>query len=141
MVPAYSLMEVGLGFTADLSKEGGFIGDHKVAAQKAELKSTKGLTRRLVQVLVSDPEPMMYHGEVLWRDGKIVGDVRIGSYGHTLGGAIGLAMVELSPDGKDGVVNKNFLESGKWEVEIADKRHPVTVSLNPMYDPKNERIK
>lgn len=127
-----------MGFTADMKKTGGFIGDHKVRAQKEELKATKGLKRRLVQVLVLDKNVMMYHGEVLWRNDEIVGDVRIGSYGHALGGPVGLAMVELRGDG---VVNKAFLESGKWEVEISDCRYPVKVSLNPMYDPQNLRIK
>lgn len=132
-------MEVGLGFTADLKKEGGFLGDHKVRSQKEELKITKGLKRRMVQVLVLDSEAMLYHGEVLWRNNQIVGDVRVGSYGHSLGGAVGLAMVELGEGAE--VVNKSFLEAGEWEVEISDRRYPVRVSLTPMYDAKNERIK
>lgn len=41
---------------------------------------------------------MLYHGEVVYRNGEVVGDVRAGSYGHTLGGAVGLAMV-ASTDG------------------------------------------
>ena len=45
----------------------------------------------LVQVLVEDPEPMLWHAEVIYRDNKAVGYVRAGSYGHTLGGAVGLA--------------------------------------------------
>jgi hypothetical protein len=32
----------------------------------------------------------MHRGEVLLRDGVAVGDVRSASYGHTLGGAVGL---------------------------------------------------
>ena len=80
---------------------------------------------------------MVYHGEVIWRNGKRVGDVRIGSYGHTLGGAVGLAMIENTGE----MINKNYLETGQWEIEVADKKFPVRVSLNPMYDPKNERIK
>ncbi len=34
---------------------------------------------------------MMYHAEVVLRDGVIVGDVRAASFGHTLGGSVGLA--------------------------------------------------
>ena len=36
----------------------------------------------------------MFHAEVVRRDGVPVGYVRAASYGHTLGGAVGLAMVE-----------------------------------------------
>ena len=57
-------------------------------------KAEGPLTRRLVQVLVKDPEPLMFHAEVVRRNGKPVGYVRAASYGHTLGGAVGLAMIE-----------------------------------------------
>src|SRR5207302_851400 len=68
--------EVGLGFALDLEKPGGFIGKEAVLAQRA-----KGpLTRRLVQVLVKDPEPLMFHAEVVRRDGVPVGYVRAASY-------------------------------------------------------------
>lgn len=132
-----SLMEVGLGFTANLTKPNGFLGDHLVEQQKVSLKQDRGLSRRLVQYLVLDPEPMVYHGEILWRDGQRVGDVRIGSYGHTLGGAVGLAMIENTGE----MINKDFLDKGRWEIEVGNKFYPVRVSLNPMYDPKNLRIK
>ena len=133
-----SLIEMGLGFTADMDKNEAFIGKDTVVAQKKELKSCKGLPKRLVQVLVLDPEAMMYHGEILWRDGVRVGDVRAAAYGHTLGGAVGLGLVE---PGSGAMVNKAYLEGGKWEVEIVDRRYPAKVSLSPLYDPKNAKIK
>eukprot|EP00928_Gymnodinium_smaydae_P019863 TRINITY_DN17645_c0_g1_i4.p1 TRINITY_DN17645_c0_g1~~TRINITY_DN17645_c0_g1_i4.p1 ORF type:complete len:848 (+),score=123.56 TRINITY_DN17645_c0_g1_i4:84-2627(+) len=100
-----SLLECGLGFACDLKKPGGFIGKEAVLAQKA----AGPLTRRLVQLKVLDPKPLMYHGEVVLRDGVAVADVRSAAYGHTLGGAVGLAMVE-HPSGE--VVTKEYLESG-----------------------------
>jgi glycine cleavage system aminomethyltransferase T len=100
---------------------------------------------RGMQILCKDPEPLMYHGEIVWRDGVRVGNVRIASYGHTLGGAVGVAMVRAPSDGATGgktpVVNKAFLTEGKWEVEINGKLYPCVASLNPMYDPNNKRIK
>ena len=41
---------------------------------------------------------MMFHAEVVHRDGVAVGYIRAASYGHTLGGAVGLAMI-ATPDG------------------------------------------
>ena len=38
-------------------------------------------------------------------------------------------------------VDEAFLTTGKWEVEIASKLYPATVSARPLYDPKAERIK
>jgi glycine cleavage system aminomethyltransferase T/glycine/D-amino acid oxidase-like deaminating enzyme len=118
--------EAGLGFALDLDKPGGFIGKEAVLANKAK----GALTRRLVQVLVKDPEPLMFHAEVVRRDGVAVGYVRAASYGHTLGGAVGLVMVEPKVPVP---VNDDYLKSGKWEVDIAGKCHPAVVSARPLY--------
>lgn len=123
--------EAGLGLFVDLDKPGGFVGREAVLKQKAE-----PLRRRLIQVLVKDPQPLMYHAEILHRDGKPVADIRAASYGHTLGGAVGLAMVEADEE-----VDRAWLEEGAWEVDIAGKRYPAVVSLRPMYDPAMKRVK
>ncbi len=124
--------EVGLGFALDLNKPGGFIGKEAVLAQKA----AGPLTRRLVQVLVRDPEPLMYHAEVVRRDGVPVGYVRAASYGHTLGGAVGLAMIEPKRP-----VDAAYLGSGSWQVDIAGRLYPAVVSARPLYDPEMKRIR
>ena len=124
--------ETGLGFAVDLKKPDGFIGKEALLERKA-----KGpLQRRLVSVLVKDPEPQMFHAEIVRRDGKAVGYVRAASYGHTLGGAVGLAFLEPKQ-----TVDEAYLTSGSWEVEIAGKRYPAVVSARPLYDPKGEAIK
>ena len=127
-----SVLEAGLGFAVALDKPGGFVGRDAVAAKKA----AGPLTRRLVQLRVLDPEPLMHHAEIVLRDGAAVGYVRAASYGHTLGGAVGLAMVECG----DGVT-ADFVNSGEWTVDIAGTRYPAIASLRPMYDPENARIK
>jgi len=129
------IYEVGLGFTCDYEKESGFVG------KEAALEEKKGeAVNRLVQVLVKDPEPLMIHAEVVYRNGKTVGDIRAASYGHTLGGAVGLCMIN-AVEGGEKVVNKQFIETGEWEVQIGAKKYPALVSLRPLYDPKNEKIK
>jgi 4-methylaminobutanoate oxidase (formaldehyde-forming) len=127
-----SVLEAGLGFAVDLKKPGGFVGRDAVLAKKAE----GPLTRRIVQVLVKDPEPMMFHAEVVRRSGKAVGYVRAASYGFTVGGAVGLVMVEAGEP-----VTQAYLDAGNWEVEIAGKRYPAVASLKPLYDPENKRVK
>jgi len=131
-----TFLEVGLGFTADFKKPGGFIGMEAVLKQQAEQKANGGLKKRLVQVLCKDPEPMMYHAELVLRDGKPLGEIRAASYGHTLGGAVGLAMLET-----DQPITKNYLSSGTWEIDINGKRYPCVASLAPLYDPNNAKIK
>jgi 4-methylaminobutanoate oxidase (formaldehyde-forming) len=124
--------ETGLGFAVAMRKPGGFIGREAVVAKRAR----GPLLRRLAQVLVTDPAPMMYHAEIVRRDGKAVGYLRSASYGHTLGGAVGLAMIE-----PDVAVDESYLSSGRWEVEIAGKLYPAKVSLKPLFDPDMLRIR
>jgi 4-methylaminobutanoate oxidase (formaldehyde-forming) len=125
-------LETGLAFALAFDKPGGFLGRDAVLAREA-----KGpLKRRLLQLLVKDPEPLMFHAEVVWRDGVRVGYVRAASYGHTLGGAVGLVMVEPKC-----VVDQAYIDSGTWEVEIGTRRYPAVVSLRPLYDPQMTRIK
>jgi len=70
------------------------------------------------------------------RNRKAVGYVRAASYGFTLGGAVGLAMIEPGEP-----VDKAYIESGEWEVEIAGRTYPAVASLRPLYDPAMERVK
>jgi 4-methylaminobutanoate oxidase (formaldehyde-forming) len=131
-----SVLEAGLGFAVALDKPGGFIGRDAVAAKQAE----GPLSRRLLQVLVRDPEPLLFHAEPVLRDDVPVGYVRAASYGHTLGGAVGLAMVDTAANG-GGPLDTAYTESGEWEVDIAGTRYPATASLRPLYDPTNGRIR
>ena len=127
-----SVLEAGLGFAVALDKPGGFIGRDAVLARK----KAGPLTRRLVQVLLTDPEPLMFHAEVVRRNGKALGYVRAASYGHTLGGAVGLAMIDAGEP-----IDQSWIDAGEWTVEIGAQTYPASVSLRPMYDPKNERIR
>jgi len=95
--------------------------------------------KRLVQVMLIDDSaaaPLLYHEEPLVRDGLIVGSIKSGAWGFRLGKSIGMGYVE-SPAG----VSRQWLESGRWEVEVACERHAARVQLQPWYDPKSERIK
>ncbi|MEJ2580650.1 MAG: FAD-dependent oxidoreductase [Acidobacteriota bacterium] len=124
--------EAGLGFVVALDKPD-FIGKAYCIERKAQ---GPALPRRLLQILVKDPEPLLYHAEVVYRNDRAVGYIRAASYGHTLGGAVGLAMIEAGEP-----INKAYVQEGEWEVDIAGTRYPAEASIRPMYDPKMERIK
>jgi 4-methylaminobutanoate oxidase (formaldehyde-forming) len=131
-----TVLEAGLGFAVDLAKPGGFLGKDAVIAQKAR----GPLGKRLVQILVRDPEPLMFHAEVVRCNDRPCGYIRAASYGHTLGGAVGLAMIEAAAL-PGGVIDGKAIASGSWDVEIAGSRYPATASLRPLYDPDNRRVK
>jgi 4-methylaminobutanoate oxidase (formaldehyde-forming) len=78
----------------------------------------------------------MHHAEVVLRDGVEAGYVRAASYGHTLGGAIGLAMIDAGEP-----LTADWIAEGSWEVDIAGVRYPALASLRPLYDPENLRIR
>jgi 4-methylaminobutanoate oxidase (formaldehyde-forming) len=107
-----TLIDAGLEFTIAWEKPSGFIGKEALVKQRdAGIRFS-----RMVQVLVTDPEPLLYGDEQLYRDGEHVGEVRNGAYGHTLGGSVGLAMIERDEDTDD-----DFLLGGSWEVDIVGR--------------------
>ncbi len=125
-------LEAGLGFAVAWDKPGGFIGREALLRQRE-----KGVTKRLVQFALNDPEPLLYGREPIYRDGDIAGYVTSAMYGHTLGTAIGLGYV--SNEGQ--VVDVNFIATGAFEIEIAGVRHPAAASLKPLFDPTGERLR
>jgi glycine cleavage system aminomethyltransferase T/glycine/D-amino acid oxidase-like deaminating enzyme len=128
-------LEAGLGFTLAWDKPGGFVGREALVAQRAR----GALPKRLVQVMLQDSSseaPLLYHEEPIVRDGQIVGSIKSGAWGYRLDRSIGMGYVYADT----GVTNE-WLQSGRWEVEVACRRSPARVQLQPWYDPKNLRIK
>jgi glycine cleavage system aminomethyltransferase T/glycine/D-amino acid oxidase-like deaminating enzyme len=124
-------LEAGLGFAVKWDKAGGFIGREALLRQRQS-----GCRKRLLQFRLESPEPLLHHNEPIWRGDVIVGHVRSGMYGHSLGAAVGLGYVSSAPGAAfDGIGAEDY------EIEIAGVRHPAVAALRPMYDPRNERIK
>jgi len=123
------VLEAGLGFAVKTDK-GDFIGREAVLE-----KREAGLESRLVQFRLKDPEPMLYHNEPLVRDGKIIGYLSSGGYGHALGASIGLGYVSCRRESATDVLASNY------QVEIAGVRFAAEASLKPMYDPSSGRVK
>lgn len=132
LTPDINPYEAGLAFAVCLDKAGGFIGREALVAAKARGTPTK----RIVQFTVDDPLPMLWGGELILRDGKPVGEARSAAYGHTLGRSVALGLIE-NPSG----VDKAFLETGRFEIDLAGERFPLTPCLAPAYDPKALRVK
>ncbi|MEL6423128.1 MAG: glycine cleavage T C-terminal barrel domain-containing protein, partial [Pseudomonadota bacterium] len=113
------------------SRFGDFIGREAVLSTKQQ-----GLTKRLIQFRLEDPEPMLYHHEPLYRDGQQAGYITSGNYGHHLGGAIGLGYVDCAPEEK-----ASDVVASSYEIEIDGTRVPAIASARPLYDPKSERVR
>ena len=124
-------LEAGLGFTVKFDKPGGFIGREALLAQKEQ-----GLPKRLLQFRLRDPGPLLYHNEPIWRNDELVGHITSGAYGHTLGACIGLGYVHTGLH-----LKAEDVLDGRYEIEIAGVRVAADVSLQPMYDPGNDKIR
>lgn len=123
------VLEAGLGFAVKTGK-GDFIGRDAVLARR-----DAGLGRRLVQFQLKDPDPLVFHNEVIVRDGEIVSIITSGNYGHHLGGAVGLGYVPSVGESAADVL------ASTYEIEIAGERHAAIASLKPLYDPGALRVR
>lgn len=131
LTPDITPYEAGLGFAVAMDKPGGFIGREALDGAKG-----KPLAKRIVQFTLDDGGSMLWGGELVLRDGRPVGEVRSAAYGHTLGRAVALALLEDAAG-----IDKAWLEQGRFEIDIASERHAATPHLRPVYDPASNRVK
>jgi heterotetrameric sarcosine oxidase gamma subunit len=125
-------LEAGLGFAVSFDKPGGFIGREALLAQREQ-----GVRRRLVNFRLEASEPLLYHNEPIWRDGRIVGRLTSGMFGHTVGAPLGMGYVENA----GGAVSAEWVAAGRYELEVAAERLPAIASLRPFYDPTGLRVR
>lgn len=132
MGPRDTLLEAGLGFTCAWDKPGGFIGRDALLEQR----ESGTLKRRLVQFVLDDPEPVLIHAEPILRNGERVGETTSAAYGHTLGASVALGYLHCD----DGVTN-DFVSSGEYVIEQANRSYTARASLKPLYDPTSARAR
>ena len=100
------------------------------------IKEAGILKHRMLQFLLDDPDPLLHYGETIYQGGKLVGYIRAGAYGFTLGASVGLGFVEHEQG-----VNADYIKNGQFEIEVAGVRYPAKASLRPMYDPQLKRVR
>jgi 4-methylaminobutanoate oxidase (formaldehyde-forming) len=132
MGPLDSLLECGLGFTCAWDKPGGFIGREALLEQR----EAGTLKRRLVQFLLTDPEPILTHNEPILRNGERIGYTLSSGYAHTLGACAAMGYIGC----EDGV-SAEFIAAGEYQIEQADRTYGAHASLTPMYDPTSARTR
>jgi 4-methylaminobutanoate oxidase (formaldehyde-forming) len=123
LTPDYGPVEAGLVFATALNGDKDFLGRDALLAHRESLKRP-GPRRRLVSLVVEDPDAMLWGGELVVRDGEPVGQVTSAAYGATVGASVGLAYVR-----RDEPVTAAWLAEGGFEVDLAGERLPVTLTL------------
>ncbi|MDH3519233.1 MAG: aminomethyltransferase family protein, partial [Myxococcales bacterium] len=123
--------DAGLGFAVAMDKPGGFVGREALAAARAAGPSKQ----RMVQVFVTDPDVDLLGNEPLYHADRWIGYVRAAAYGYTLGGGVGLVMVENANG-----VTQDWLKAGGFTAQTPRGRTEVQLSLQPLLDPQRQRI-
>jgi sarcosine dehydrogenase len=129
--PDYTPLEAGLGWAVKLRSQIPFLGRDALEKQ-AQLP----LTKWLCGFTSDDPAVMLFGRETIYRDGKQVGWLASGGFGHTLKANIGYGYVRHQPG-----LSREYLLSGNYELEVATERIPCRIHLSPLYDPKMERVR
>jgi 4-methylaminobutanoate oxidase (formaldehyde-forming) len=111
-----------VGMTRFVAAHKEFVGRQALAARDER--------RRQVFVLLDDPEPTLWHGEPVLVEGRFVGHVTSGAYGHTLGAACGLATVD--PEVVEGLPPDRPAPA---EVLVLGARVPARIGLDPFLAP------
>ncbi len=125
-------LEAGLSFTCAWDKSGGFIGREAVLRQKEQGTPAK----RLLQFRLDSPGELLHHEEPIFADGRPVGVITSGMYGHRVEASLGMGYVQ-----QPHAVTPEWIAATRFEVGVGDRRVPARARLGAWYDPKNERIR
>jgi 4-methylaminobutanoate oxidase (formaldehyde-forming) len=131
MTPDDTPLEAGLAWATKLDGELPFRGREALLRQR-----TNGVTKRFAGFTVADPGVVLLGRETIRRDGERVGWLSSGGFGYTVVKPIGYGYVRH----RDGV-DREFLQTGSYELEVAGDRVACRLHLRPLYDPDNLRVR
>lgn len=131
--PSENPVEAGLLFACKLKTDIDFLGRDAVERARAQ-----GPRRKLVGFRVESPDPMLWGGELILRDGAVAGQATSAAWGETTGACVGLAYVRAADAA---VIDADWVRAGDYQVSVGGVLHPISVSLRALYDPAAERIR
>ncbi len=129
--PDHSPLVAGLGWAVKLCSTSPFAGRDALERQAAA-----PLPRLFAGFTVDDPTVVLLGRETIYRDGERVGWLTSGGYGYTIGRPIGYGYVRRVEG-----IDRDFVLSGSYELEIAMERVPAQVLLEPPLDPAGTRVR
>ncbi|MDE2219778.1 MAG: glycine cleavage system protein T, partial [Gammaproteobacteria bacterium] len=125
--PIYGPIEAGLDRFIDFNK-GDFIG-REAAIRERDL----GGALRRVTMVVDAGDADVLGDEPIWHDGKVIGWVTSGGYGHFVERSLAQGYVPRALAGE--------LRQGAFEVEILGERRTATIAAEPLFDPQGQRMR
>ena len=122
----YTVLQGGLDRFVDWTKPA-FRGK---AALEAERQ--RGVAKRFCTLVIESADCDPPYMSTIWHDGKVVGELTSGYWGHRVNACIGLGMLKTE-------VN---VPGNRVEVEIFGTRYPAVVQADaPLWDASNARIR
>src|SRR5205085_12690580 len=125
--PIYGPFEAALERFVDLAKSD-FIGREAALREK----ESGGKLRR-VTFVVDATDADVVGDEPIWHDGKVIGWVTSGGYGHYVERSLAQGYVPRSLAGDTG--------PGAFEIEILGERRAATLAPEPLFDPQGRRMR
>ena len=123
----YSLLESGLERFIKFDKKEVFPGKQSLLSEKQ-----RGTVKKFVSMIIKDNVCDAPYMSTIWHDGKIIGEVTSGAYGHRVNASIALGMVKT-----------DLAISGQTvSVDIFGNDFPAIIqNSGPLWDPNNEVLK
>ncbi len=121
----YTADQSGLGFAVNLGKRS-FIGKQAVIEERKA-----GLAKKLVPILLDDADAAPLGGEPILIDGVKVGYVTSANFGYSVGKSIAYGYLPA----------EQAVPGTRAAVRIFDREVEGTVTTEPIFDPKGERIR
>jgi 4-methylaminobutanoate oxidase (formaldehyde-forming) len=123
--PGDTPLEANLGFCVRFDKED-FIGRAALLRQRAS-----GVPRKLVSLVLDGEACVLWGGEAVLAEGRVVGRVRSAGYGHTVRQNIALTYLPLELTRPGTAV----------AVDSFGQLVPAEVRRSPLWDPRGERVR
>jgi 4-methylaminobutanoate oxidase (formaldehyde-forming) len=108
-----------------------FLGREAILTQR-----DNGVDKMLAGFAVADPDVVLLGRETIYRNGERCGWLTSGGWGYTVERNIGYGYVRNGNG-----VDRDYVLSGTYELEVATERVPCDVFMEPLYDPGMERVK
>ncbi len=132
ITPADNPYEAGLGFCVHLDKGDGSTGSPQDFIGREALTKIKsqGVQRKLA-TLTMDGNCVIYGGEAVMHNGQVVGRLRSGGYGYTVGKNVGLVYLPLDL----------AREGTELRVDVFGELIAAQVAPDVLYDARGEKLK
>ena len=121
--PDETPLQAGLMHAVKLDKASEFIGRAAILREREA-----GPPKRLGMFTLDDGQAFPWGGEPIVRDGKMVGELTSVGYSDRLGRMVAMGYVRAG-----GPTSREFLLSGRYQIDIAGEKTPARILERPAY--------